>query len=159
VVRCSECGFIAARLIQTRGFIEVDDEKRDSGELESKYGVNIEPIPICFVNGFNIKGEVEALGKGSAEWTRDSIKEWIPPVWASYVKQVLNRERVCESFMKWQQGFTPKEHREMMDRERRDRLEAEIRKNDRKWHWIELAAIILGTGLFTLLGAWIATGY
>jgi len=45
----------------------------------------------------------------------------------------------------------------MIDRERRDIFENEIRRNDRKWHWIELIAIIVGTGFFTLLGAWIAT--
>jgi hypothetical protein len=35
-------------------------------------------------------------------------------------------------------------------------MEDKRRRNDRKWHWIELFAIIIGTGLFTLLGAWIS---
>ena len=71
----------------------------------------------------------------------------------------IQRDRECEFFTKWKQGFTPKEHREMMDRQFRMEMEEKRRKNDRKWHWIELVAIVLGTGLFTLLGAWIATGY
>ncbi len=45
----------------------------------------------------------------------------------------------------------------MMDREWMLKREDERRCNDRKWHWIELIAIIIGTGFFTLLGAWIAT--
>jgi hypothetical protein len=159
VARCSECGFIAARVWETGEFREIDDKRRDSGELKSGFG-NFDPIPICFVNCFNIKEEVEVLRKvAHDEPTQNSIGEWIEPHWANHVKQVLNKDRVCGSFIKWQWGFTPKEHREMMDRQFLMEMEEKRRKSDRKWHWIELIAIILGTGLFTLLGAWIATGH
>jgi len=47
----------------------------------------------------------------------------------------------------------------MMDRKFMIELEESRRKNDKKWHWIELGAIVLGSGLFTLLGAWIANGH
>jgi hypothetical protein len=30
------------------------------------------------------------------------------------------------------------------------------RKNDKKWHIIELVVLVIGAGLFTLLGAYIA---
>lgn len=43
----------------------------------------------------------------------------------------------------------------MMDREHMLKIEEERRRNDRKWHWIELFAIIIGTGLFTLFINWI----
>ena len=55
------------------------------------------------------------------------------------------------------QGFTPKEHREMMDREIQDKFVAEMRKNDRTWHWIEIIIILAFTACFTLLGAYIAS--
>jgi hypothetical protein len=159
MARCSKCGFIAARVWEMGEFREIDDKRRDSGELKSGFG-NFDPIPICFVNSFNIKEEVEVLRKAAHdEPTQNSIGEWIEPHWANHVKQVLNTERVCKYFTDWQQGFTPKEHREMMDRKFMMEMDEKRRKNDRKWHWIELIAIILGTGLFTLLGAWIATGH
>lgn len=37
---------------------------------------------------------------------------------------MVTNERLCESFVKWEQGFSPKEHREMMDRERRQEWES-----------------------------------
>ena len=52
---------------------------------------------------------------------------------------------------KYHQGFTPKEHREMIDRERQ-------RREDFRRHIIEVVVLIVGAGLFTLLGAWIASG-
>ena len=73
------------------------------------------------------------------------------------VLSVIGRDRNCISFTKWQQGASPKEHREMIDREKLLEFQENRRRNDRKWHWIELIAIVIGTGLFTLLGAWIAT--
>jgi hypothetical protein len=30
---------------------------------------------------------------------------------------ILEQERICSEYEKWQQGFTPKEHREMLDRQ------------------------------------------
>ena len=30
--------------------------------------------------------------------------------------KVISTKRCCKSFIKWEQGFTPKEHREMVDR-------------------------------------------
>jgi len=150
-VKCGECGFISARDWKTRQFAEIDDKKRCSGEIGSELG-GFEPAPICFINSFDIKEEVEVLRKAAHdEPTHDSMGGYIPPHWATYVKVVLNTERKCKPFRKWQQGFTPKEHREMVDRERQ-------RKEDRKWHLIELIVLIIGAGLFTLLGAWIGRG-
>lgn len=144
--KCSECGFISARDWKTRQFAEIDDKKRCSGEIGSEFG-GFEPTPICFINSFDIKEEVEILRKAAHdEPHRNSIGEYIPPHWATYVKVVLNTERKCKSFTKWQQGFTPKEHREMVDRERQ-------RKEDRKWHFRELGLIIFGNILAACLGA------
>jgi hypothetical protein len=47
------------------------------------------------------------------------------------------RERSCDGFTEWKQGFTPKEHIEMLDRqwliEREDRRDAEMRaREDRR---------------------------
>jgi hypothetical protein len=157
VARCSECGFIAARIWRTREFIEIDDRKRDSGNIKDEFGGDLESIPACFVNRFNIKEEVEAARKAAHdEPTRNSIGELIPPYWPNYVKEVLNRERACEYFIKWQQGFTPKEHREMMDRERMQKWQMEREEADRKWRSKEQWQLVIVAGIFTLLGAIIA---
>jgi len=158
VVRCSECGFLAARDWETREFVEIDDKKRDSGKIGSDFG-GLEPIPVCFINCFNIKEEVEVLRKAAHdEPTQNSYGQHISPHWGNYVKQVLNTERECEYFIEWQQGFTPKEHREMMDRQFMMKMEEERRRNDRKWRIIEIVLIVVLSGLFTLLGAFISRG-
>jgi len=158
LVRCSECGFLAARDWGTREFVEIDDKKRNSGKIGSDFG-GLEPIPVCFINCFNIKEEVEVLRKAARdEPTQNSYGQHISPHWENYVKQVLNTERVCEYFIEWQQGSTPKEHREMMDRQFMMEMEEKRRKNDRKWHWIEIGIIIIVTALVNYL-IWILTGH
>jgi hypothetical protein len=56
--------------------------------------------------------------------------------------RVLQKERLCESFTKWHQGFSPKEHREMMDRE-----------EWRKWQASQNWKLVIVAGVFALLGA------
>jgi hypothetical protein len=53
---------------------------------------------------------------------------------------LFDRERKCGEFADWQQGFTPKEHRELIDRqkllEREDnwqKFQAQMAEDDRKW--------------------------
>ena len=159
MVRCSECGFIAARVWRTREFVEIEDRQRDSGDIKNELGGGLESIPVCFVNSFDIKEEVEAVRKAAHdEPTQNAFDEQRPPRWAIHVKQVLNTERDCKWFIKWQQGSTPKEHREMMDRQFMMEMEEKRRKNDRKWHWIEIGIIIIVTALVNYL-IWILTGH
>jgi len=84
-------------------------------------------------------------------------------------KDAINEEIECESFMEWRQGFTPKEHREMLDRERLLKWQAEREEEDRKWReeqrkadrcWriYEGIGFVILAGLFTILGAYIARG-
>ena len=163
MVRCTECGFLSLRNIETRELDEAEETFREWGRVigvkwshpvqvgdtpfyaEDKLNRYVhEQLPICFANTGNFSSSFRELIIKNYE--ADKV-----------VLMVIKNERPCETFTKWQQGFTPKEHREMMDRKFTIELEDKRRKNDRKWHWIELAAIIAGTGLFTLLGAWIAS--
>lgn len=136
MVKCSECGFIASRVGVTREFLEIDDRKRESGGVGSWYGP-IEPIPVCFVNRFNIGEEVKVLRKGADDEVRPDAYGQIAEDWEGDVKQVLNRERVCEDFINWQQGFSPKEHREMVERKRMQEWEMRREEADRKWRMEE----------------------
>jgi hypothetical protein len=53
--------------------------------------------PLCFVNECNIWAELN------------------PVSWENAMAMV-QKERECKAFVPWQQGYTPKEHKEMMDR-------------------------------------------
>jgi len=61
---------------------------------------------------------------------------------ASMVLEILQKDRNCDDFRPWNLGFTPKEHREMLDRERMLRFEEERRRSDHRWRIAEL--LILG---------------
>ncbi len=154
MAKCAECGFLAARNLETRALEEVELESRQNGSLKkSRYHY----LPVCFTLVGNF---VEAYKKlcELPEYTLklNSMHGVEGPKTKDVVKAILSENRECPSFIDWHQGSTPKEHQEMIDRNFMIKIEEKRRENDRKWHWIELAAIILGTGLFTLLGAWIA---
>jgi hypothetical protein len=70
---------------------------------------------------------------------------------AKEVSGEIQQDRKCRFFTKWRQGFTPKEHREMLDRELRI-------KEERRWRIAEIILILVLSGLFTLLGAAISKG-
>ncbi len=73
-----------------------------------------ERSPICFATAWDLRDEV-------TEANPDELL------------RVFQRNRDCSSFTPWQQGFTPKEHREMMDRERARQWQAERERADRDW--------------------------
>jgi hypothetical protein len=126
MVKCSECGFLAARDIDTRRLDEVEKAFRESGSPPVRYVsgrnqyVGQERVPICFVQAYDLKQEIE-IARGS-----DAMN-------ATWVHFVINQDRECQPFMEWQQGFTPKEHREMLDREAMLKWQTEREEADKKW--------------------------
>jgi hypothetical protein len=134
MAKCSECGFLAARNLYTRQLEEVEKEYRDNGasptkpfpdgvEMMSINGIrNVYGLPVCFARAFPLDLEIVASA---------SSKD-------NGILTVINRERQCPYFVKWQQGFTPKEHQEMLDRQRKLEQEDKRRTSDRIWHWVEL---------------------
>ena len=163
MVKCADCGFLAQHIFRgsiPQGFIDVEETSRETGDLPGLsffQAFHFTPIgepdltpekmdgdrfPTCFSRAFNLGQEVKDRQAEIQESAKtDSLK--------SAVKDVIHKERTCKQFVKWERGFTPKEHREMIDREWE-------RKNDKKWHIIELVVLVIGAGLFTLLGAYIA---
>ncbi|HEY4712449.1 MAG TPA: hypothetical protein VIH69_07265 [Dehalococcoidia bacterium] len=145
--KCSECGFLAAKNINTRNLEEVEKEFRRSGNSPNEIisGKEIgyprhKEYPICFVQKYDLIDLFEGIsGQNSARFLA-----------------IINEERECELFTKWQQGFTPKEHREMMDRERMQKWQTEREEADRKWRSKEQWQLVIVAGIFTLLGAIIA---
>ena len=162
--KCAECGFLAGRNKTTRELEEIEGQFRSSGDqpkVNYQYGnigaLKQEPLPVCFARSFNLHNEIKLSYQNARQKMPEEARKQLGlPEWKIYVSEILSAERECKSFTDWQQGFTPKEHREILDRKIMMEMEENRRKNDRKWHWIELIAIIIGTGFFTLLGAWIA---
>lgn len=163
MVKCAECGYLSARNEKTRKLEEIEEESRHDGNIHKQLYVH---IPICFVRSYNLTEETKLLRH---EDTTDR-KELD---WRKYVKEIINKERECEPFTEWHQGYEPKEHQEMIDREKMLKWQAKRedddkiwrenqRKEDKRWRIIELivSVIILGlmAGGFTILGAFISRG-
>lgn len=156
MVKCSECGFLAVRNSESRNLEEIEFKSRETGNIGKQRYVL---VPVCFGMIINIDREIEELRK-SPQYTikQNEIGEVIWPKWNELVKIVIDKDRECTHFTKWYQGFTPKEHREMLDRQWQIATEEKRRINDRKWHIAEIILIVILSGLFTLLGAFISKG-
>ncbi len=153
--KCAACGFITLRNRLTGDLDEMDADFRKTGNpphreipivggAGSKFAlVDTTPcrhVPMCFALSVTLADE----WPGTKELL-EQYKDWPP----STMLEVITKERPgCEGkFTKWQQGFTPKEHREMLDRqwmverearltkemrEREDRLTREVREREDK---------------------------
>jgi hypothetical protein len=108
--RCGDCGFLALRDAQTRELVETEAGMRKSWHLPvlpdmvPKY----ENAPLCFAMAADLKAESEGPG---GTFPIDGI---------------LLIERNCGKFTPWVQGFTPREHREMIESQ-------ESKERDRQW--------------------------
>ena len=63
---------------------------------------------------------------------------------ANAVKSVIQKERDCDAFTPWQQGHSPKEHREILDRQLLLKREEERDADSRRWRVAEFIAVIIG---------------
>jgi hypothetical protein len=152
VVKCSDCGYLAARNRDTRELDEVERVFRENGKPPNVTVAGRNPycrqeiMPLCFARSFDF---VDLYNKLTSR--RANIED--------NIATILNEERHCDSFIEWKQGFTPKEHREMMDRKEMLQWQTEQKKQDRRWRIIEVVILIIGAGLFALLGALIQRGF
>ncbi len=110
MVKCADCGFLAARNITTRGLDEVEKSIREAGMHipvligQKNWESGIQPsryehevLLVCFIQKYNLISEVEPPTPER-------------PTAPANVFPVIQKERDCgDSFTKWQQGFTPKE--------------------------------------------------
>ena len=135
MVKCAECGFLAAKIRVTNYLgppylAEVHESDRQ--EWFSSTHVIFEPWPVCFARVKEFRADVDEAPKY--------------PYNPAGLRGVIQRERTCKKYTEWYQGFTPKEHQERLDR-----------KWERKWRLLELGLLALMGGAFTALGAWIAS--
>jgi len=177
MVKCSECGYLSLRNIETRNLDEAEQVFREWGKIvgvRRSFPSQIEGtpfhvddgvtsyihdgLPICFARSHNLTSSFRELISKDYETDKAII-------------EIINKEWDCTLFTKWQQGFTPKEHREMMDKKEMLEWQATREDNDRKWRdaqrnddkrWRRTELIVLGivsvviAGCFTLLGSLIS---
>jgi hypothetical protein len=87
--------------------------------------------------------------------------------WPKYVFKIITRDRNCDKagkFTNYQQGFTPKEHKEMMDRKEMLEWQAKREEADREWrskeewkrNWFMAGVAIVAVILGIILGHFIS---
>ena len=167
MAKCADCGHLAVR-----GY---DGEFREVEELSRRpTGSNFQVL--CFVRLRDFRHEFADLAGRVRTGPPD---QWNAPTFVEgwdlqrYYWDIIGKEIECAEYIDWRQGFTPKEHRERLDRqaqllqqERRDRdlrdWQETQRRQDRRWRIIELVVLgLLATllaGGFTILGAFIQRG-
>ena len=134
--KCAECGFITMRNLYTGQLEDLDSDFRDTGNPPKRKTAAVggagmrfaefdttpyRHVPICFVQSVDLTADWPA-----SQELLDRYKDWP----ASTMLEVITKERPeCEGkFTPWQRGLTPKEHREMLDRQWMIRHEEEVRK-------------------------------
>ncbi|MFC2059004.1 hypothetical protein ACFLTS_05140 [Chloroflexota bacterium] len=158
--KCADCGYLAVRSKVDYSLSEASVDYRNKGAVAIGYddtGQNQHQIhelfPLCFARQPYLKDVIKKIDD-----TKNKNDE---------VKRVINEEIPegdCKEFTEWQQGFTPKEHREMLDekwkmefqkqREEDDRnWRTSQDKEQRKWQTDQNIRLIIIAGCFTVLGA------
>lgn len=128
-VKCSDCGFLALRANDSGELCEAGSNYREDGwpknaRLVDGYG----GTPLCFVRAFDLAKERADNGKE---------QNHIP----SLNKAVISKERKCSKFCDWRQGFSPKEHAELLMFEEQHKWQ----KEQARWNfWATMGAAAIG---------------
>jgi hypothetical protein len=118
-VTCDGCGFLAVRHYSERHLSETEGDIRKYGKFpgdpKNPDAVYI-PMALCFVLAYDLPEEIVPTEES------DQIA----------FLRIIRKQRTCGEFTKWRQGFSPKEHREMIDRqweqERQERRDESTKK-------------------------------
>ena len=181
--KCADCGFLTFRMAGDGALVEAGEECRELGNLPVRVHPTGAPtslytmfseLPICFVRRYPLGDEFVAEKKNYPGVSRDS-----KGVAIGIRKEVIQRERTCEKWTKWTQGFTPRDHLEMLlneeslDRQRKfqaeerlradqryerelkrgDERDARANKNAKVGQWISFASVVVAVTAL-LIGIW-----
>ncbi len=118
--RCVECGYLAFRKQGSRDLVEAEDAYRRSETRGSWLQGNhvFFPDPICFARAVHLEREI------------NNCRGWSPD---EAHAGVVAEERTCSAYTPWQQGFSPKEHREMLVAQQMLEAQREQQQLDREW--------------------------
>lgn len=105
--KCAECGYLSLRLTKDRTIAEVEKLTRHDAVNPSVLSTTVHDqyagSPFCFVNAFPLAEEID----------RQDEKQSVQNRW----KHVFWKERDCKESVEWRQGFTPREHKEIIEGE------------------------------------------
>lgn len=141
MVKCSECGFLAARKTGTfefgpPGITEMQDYQRQKAVINQN--VFYEPEPVCTMG---------------IAWFAERVKQ--PPTGAvPDLKPLIESEHECSEFYPYKIGVSPNEHRQMRDSERMLTWQANESKANRRYRIVELL-LVLATIAVVLIAAFI----
>ena len=99
-VQCAKCGFLTAMHIESRQLLPAEPLLRDHGSLPQR-SVNYlavpiyEDSPVCYKQKFNLREEIQTPANDERR------------------KACVQKERHCDTFIKWHPGLTPQEHSQM----------------------------------------------
>lgn len=110
--KCSECGYLSWR--SPSGFEEVDESNRGRFTIQSR-------PPLCFLREPSFAEERSIIRK---------TEELYDP---NMIDGLIHRERECDSFTVWSQGFTPKEHLEMSFMQKLREMESARDASRQEW--------------------------
>lgn len=139
--KCADCGLLAVRHRKTRELIEADWICRDSWTLP-RVDNNPEPIvyqfPVCLARRLT-KEHRARMGDGEPH----------------LVLPIIQNEWDCPKFTAWSQGFTPREHQEMINETELRKIEERRRDDDRRFQasqkrWdraFQIACILIATAV------------
>ena len=127
--KCTGCGFLA----DGNTFGEVNEKGR-RGEDSNIFARD---SFVCIEGKMDFGNETDPSGAAFV---------------ASVALAVLQKERDCSSFREWRRGSSPREHREMMDREKMLKWQEEREGADRRWRSRQDLKLVLIAGCFTILG-------
>ena len=140
-VKCIDCGFLTLRRWTDKQFVEADNEYRKTTSLpDSGPPIVHEHMPLCFRRQTDLRKEI-----GQAANDKFDVKQ-------KDILSIIQKARLCHGFRKWCQGFTPKEHLEMLDREEWRRWQADESRKNRNARIIEAVVFFVIACLFVLLG-------
>jgi|SRR3972149_4593907 len=120
MAKCSECGFLTLR--RNSGVLEAADEYFRATGVPDVGGGQHRQVPLCFMRVVDFRDEFELNNVALREHPPENL-----------VKDVINKERPCNQVTAWKFGFTPKEHREMLDRQWMLDFQTKRENEDREW--------------------------
>jgi hypothetical protein len=114
LVKCQNCGFLCVRSNHGE-LVEVPYEIRQNWPLEHHFWQEHHNQPICFALVLPEQERQQALTS------------------ADGLCWIIREGRECASFTPWRQGFTPKEHDEMIQSAELREWQQEEREKERAW--------------------------
>ncbi len=142
--KCADCGFLCLLDVEYGNYEGADYSYRTKGSQGGYLTRGFACEPHCSVYAEDLYHEPFVLDDERIQFTEKPhsnlfANERGEDVTTKAVLHIISLPRDCADFFPWRQGFTPKEHSEMSDRQwqidredRRDREDKEWRDRQRK---------------------------